>query len=231
MTGKRIDIEVSTLGKSFVIFILLLILSFVLGLYLGRESNKGAPIPDGGASHDEQLTACSYKLQELTGKLTALSAIAKEKGLIDHNGMAVRDLQCVVPAKPAPSPATAPAPAKTEPPAVTPPPAAPKAEPPKAETPKAEVAKVAPPKTEPPQKTPKTAPCKLALQLFADRDRDKAVAVQEKLKIKPTRLVEGVVNGITWYRIRYGCYADKAAAEAGIEELMKSGARPIIVNE
>lgn len=210
MTGKRIDIEVSTLGKSFVIFILLLILSFVLGLYLGRESNKGTPVPDGGAAHDEQLTACSYKLQELTGKLTALSAIAKEKGLIDQNGMAVRDIVCAAPVKPAPAPA----------------------ETPKVETPtKTDPAKVETVKSAPPQKAQKTAPCKLALQLFADRDRDKAIAVQEKLKIKPTRLVEGVVSGVTWYRIRYGCYADKTAAEAGIEELMKSGSRPIIVNE
>ncbi|HOW51298.1 MAG TPA: SPOR domain-containing protein [bacterium] len=216
MTGKRIDIEVSTLGKSFVIFILLLILSFVLGLYLGRESNKGMPAPDSDSSHDEQLTACSYKLQELTGKLTVLSALAKEKGLVDHNGVAARDIVCAVPAKTAPQ-----EPAQKD---ITPPDAgniAKKVEPPKAETPKI---------VETP-KPAKTAPCKLALQLFADRDREKAIAVQEKLKIKPTRLVEGVVNGMTWYRIRYGCYADKAAAETGIEELMKFGARPILVNE
>ncbi len=209
MTGKRIDIEVSTLGKAFVIFVLLLILSFVLGLYLGRESNKGAPIPDGGPARDEQLTACSYKLQELTGKLSALTTLAHDKGLLDQNGMAVRDIACTAPAKPAPVPA----------------------ETPKVETPKAEPVKVETLKSAPPQKPQKTAPCKLALQLFADRDRDRALAVQEKLKIKPTRLVEGNVNGVSWYRIRYGCYADKAAAEAGIEELMKSGARPIIVNE
>jgi septal ring-binding cell division protein DamX len=158
-------------------------------------------------------------LQELTGKLTALSAIAKEKGLIDQNGMAVRDIACTVPAKPAPAPAETP---KVE---------TPKTDPAKVETPKADPVKVETVKSAPPHKTPKTAPCKLALQLFADRDRDKAIAVQEKLKIKPTRLVEGVVSGVTWYRIRYGCYADKTAAEAGIEELMKSGSRPIIVNE
>jgi len=217
--GKRMDIEIATLGKAFVIFILLLILSFVLGLYLGRESNKGALAPEDGASRDERLTACSYKVQELTGKITALSAIAKEKGIVDDNGMAVRDIVCAVPAKTAPAMVET---TKGEPP---------KVETAKVETPKTEAPKVEPPKVETPKKTEKTAPCKLALQLFADRDREKAIAVQEKLKIKPTRLVEGVVNGTTWYRIRYGCYADKAAAEAGIEELMKFGSRPILVNE
>lgn len=220
-TGKRMDIEIATLGKAFVIFILLLILSFVLGLYLGRESSKGALVPDDGASRDERLTACSYKVQELTGKLTALAAVAKEKGLVDENGLAVRDVVCAPPVKTAPQ----------EPPQKAAAVPAPENAALKTETPKPEPPKVDIPKPEPPQKAAKTAPCKLALQLFADRNRETALTVQEKLKIKPTRLVEGVVNGTTWYRIRYGCYADKASAEAAIEELMKFGSRPILVNE
>jgi septal ring-binding cell division protein DamX len=213
MNGKRLDIEISTLGKAFVIFILLLIFSFVLGLYLGRESGKSSPPPEKAGACAEQLNACSYKLQEISGKMTALSAVAREKGILDESGAVNRELVCLPPVKPA----APPAPEKQEVVAAS------------AEQP----IPAAAPQKQPEEKKDKkdAAACRYSLQIYAGRSPEEAQQVQKRSKIKPLRLVEGVVNDTTWYRLRYGCYPDKSAAEEAIAELKELGAHPIIASE
>ncbi len=217
MNGKRVEIELATLGKVFAVFVLLLILSFVLGIFIGRESGSAASAAIGGEGTSEELAACTYKVQELTGKLTSLTNAAKEKGLLDQNGVLVKKAVCAVSSvEDAPQPTTEQKPvvpsateAKKE---LSPPPAA----------------------TQSPTMSPvgaKSAPCKYSLQIYAGRTQEEALEVQSKSKVRPTRLVTGTVEGVTWYRLRYGCYPDKAAAESGINELLQLGARAIIVKE
>jgi len=221
MSNKRIEIELTTLGKSFAIFVLLLILSFVLGLYLGRESRGNAPASHEENGISEQMAACTYKVQELTAKFTALSQSAREKGLLDQHGLLIRGVTCTVPPAAEGTKAVA---DKTDTSLST----------------DSEQKKPLPSSSGdapslhtslPPATTTKLPSCKYALQIYAGRTREEALEVQSRSKIKPTRLTEGTVNGVTWHRLRYGCYPDKVAAEAAINDLLQMGARPIIVRE
>lgn len=65
---------------------------------------------------------------------------------------------------------------------------------------------------EPPKKV-KTGSCLYSIQVFSDPNKETAIAAQKKYDISDTRLVEGVVNGRNWYRIRSGCYATRSEAE------------------
>ncbi|HNT27044.1 MAG TPA: SPOR domain-containing protein [bacterium] len=225
-TGKRVDIELTTLGKAFVIFILLLVLSFVIGLYLGREAGKRVSTPLDDASRDEQVSACNYKVQDLTTRLTALTAAAKEAGLMDGQGSVARGVRCAVPEK-----GTVPAVA-----------AIPEKEKEKKDEAKEGVKPIGPGNSSPGEtaaaKVPpvvpeKTAPaaCKFSLQIYASKSKEEALAVQKRSKIQPLRLVEAEIDGAVWYRLRYGCFAEKGTAEAEIEGLMKQGARPYLAKE
>ena len=211
MSGKRIDIELTTLGKSFAVFVLLLILSFVLGLYLGRESKTESGASGAEGVLPEQLAACTYKLQELTTKFTALSSATREKGLIDQNGFLIRGVTC-----------TASDEESVKPPQDT----ALKNDPATDAQVKQDIKAPAPSFA-----AAQPSSCKYSLQIYAGRTREEAIDVQARSKIKPTRLIEGTVNGVTWHRLRYGCYPDKTSAESAVNGLLQLGARPIVVKE
>lgn len=215
MNGKRVEVDLATLGKAFAVFVLLLILSFVLGIFLGRESGSSSPSAAPAEGTSEELAACTYKVQELSAKLTALTTVAQEKGIIDQNGVPARNMVCAPAVPPEP-----PKPAAAEERSAGAPSSEPRKEPP---TPPTQIPAVAA-GTKPP-------PCKYALQIYAGRTREEALDVQAKSKVKPTRLVTGTVDGVTWHRLRYGCYPDKATAEAAMSDLLPLGARAIIVKE
>ncbi|HPA57594.1 MAG TPA: SPOR domain-containing protein [bacterium] len=75
---------------------------------------------------------------------------------------------------------------------------------------------------EPPKKTEATEKiaekkenkkCLYSIQIFSDPSRDLALSAQKRYDIPKTRLVEGIVNGKNWYRIRSGCYSTRSEAE------------------
>jgi septal ring-binding cell division protein DamX len=55
--------------------------------------------------------------------------------------------------------------------------------------------------------------CIYSIQIFSDPSRDLALSAQKRYDMPNTRLVEGVVNGKNWYRIRSGCYSSRSEAE------------------
>ncbi len=216
MNGKRVEVDLATLGKAFAVFILLLILSFVLGIFLGRESGASSSDTVSPEGASEELAACTYKVQELSAKLTSLTTVAREKGIIDQNGIPTRNVICA-----------------TAVPTETPKPTG--AEERSAAVPSSELRKdpTPSPTTQIATGAADTKPisCKYALQIYAGRTREEALDVQAKSKVKPTRLVTGTVGGVTWHRLRYGCYSDKASAETALNDLLPLGARAIIVKE
>lgn len=242
---KRIEIETGTLGKAFLIFILLLITAFAIGLYLGKESEKSSVDYRGDDAIKVQMNECSYKIQELTQKYIILDKLAKEKGIMDDNGMPVKDVKCAVEAdqpkaeQPKAEPA---APVKAEPPVQEKPdevkPAAKKPDEEKSDDAKPAAEKKAVKK----ESAKKTAPaeqssaekCAFSIQIYADNSREKAVAFQKKVSIGEagdTRIVEAEVKGTTWYRIRYGCYKDRAEAQEHMDDVKKKIKNPIITAE
>lgn len=223
-TGKRVDIELTTLGKAFVIFILLLVLSFVIGLYLGREAGKRVSTPLDDASRDEQVSACNYKVQDLTTRLTAITAAAKESGLMDGQGTVARGVRCGTPEKET-TPAVAAIPEKEKV-------LSEKEKEKKEEKKEDKKEEMKPPVSAKGSAVASpSAACKFSLQIYASKSKEEALAVQKRSKIQPLRLVEAQIDGAVWYRLRYGCFAEKGAAEAEIEELMKQGARPYLAKE
>jgi len=55
--------------------------------------------------------------------------------------------------------------------------------------------------------------CLYSIQIFSDPSRDLALSAQKRYDIPKTRLVEGIVNGKNWYRIRSGCYSTRSEVE------------------
>jgi len=187
MKNDSVNLSSDLLIKSLVISFLLLAAAFSAGLMIGKNSNapKDRTNADQG-DVQEKLSECSYRLQEITAKYIKLTDTAKEKGLLDNDGRFETKLVCSVPEE---------KPVEKE----------------KAEKETNEDSSqnnvVEKPKKE------KSGKCLYSIQIFSDPNRDMALAAQKKYDVPDTRLVEGVVNGRNWYRIRSGCYATRSEAE------------------
>lgn len=187
MKNDSINLSSDLLVKSLVISFLLLAAAFSAGLMIGKNSNapKDRTNADQG-DVQEKLSECSYRLQEITAKHIKLTDTAKEIGLLDKDGRFEAKLVCSIPEE---------KPAEQE-----------KVKEERNEDIKQEAAAEKPKKEKP-------GKCLYSIQIFSDPNREMAVSAQKKYDVPDTRLVEGVVNGRNWYRIRSGCYATRSEAE------------------
>jgi septal ring-binding cell division protein DamX len=190
MKNENIHVSQGLLVKSLIISFFLLAAAFTAGLLMGK--NDQGQIERTSADQgdvQEKLSDCSYRLQEITAKHINLTDIAKEKGIIDENGRHNTNVVCAIP------------------------------EPPKkietVDTEKQETAVEQKVENKIPEKK-ENKKCLYSIQIFSDPNREMAVAAQKRYDIPQTRLVEGVVNGKNWYRIRSGCYATRSEAEVDL---------------
>lgn len=236
MKNDVISISRSVLVKAFIISFILLSVAFTAGIVLGK-SDKAAVDRTSADSSDiqEQLSDCSFKLQEITARHLDMVEIAKKKGLLDTEGKFDPAIICTTLKEEKESPdeeddsaqdipdennlKKQPEQTKTAETQKT-------AEPEKKEagTPEKKETETVPEKKEPEKKIEKVSPvqpvqkesgakCLYAIQLFSGISKEQALAAQKRYNISGTRLVEGVVKGKNWYRIRYGCFSTKSEAE------------------
>lgn len=234
MKNDVISISRTVLVKAFIISFILLSVAFTAGIVLGK-SDKAVIDRTSADSSDiqEQLSDCSYKLQEITAKHLDMVDIAKKKGLLDNDGRFDPAIICTtlkaenelsdedtdLENEDGNSDKLKAENSKNIEKEKT-------VEPEKKET--ASVVKKdetkLQEKKEPEKKVEKTEPvpsvrkdnevkCLYAIQLFAGTSKEQALNAQKRYNISGTRLVEGIVKGKSWYRIRYGCFSTKSEAE------------------
>jgi len=61
--------------------------------------------------------------------------------------------------------------------------------------------------------------CKFSIQLSATQSKDEAIEEAEQYKPMKIRIIEAVVNGTTWYRLRTGCFASREEANEALPEI------------
>lgn len=195
MKNDNIQLNPGLLVKSLVISFFLLAAAFTAGLIIGRNSHGQIERTSADQGDvQEKLSDCSYRLQEITAKHINLTDIAKEKGILDENGRYNTNVVCDIPELPK----------KIE----------------TVDTEKQEtVVEQKPVEQKVENKIPEkkeNKKCLYSIQIFSDPSREMALSAQKRYDIPQTRLVEGVVNGKNWYRIRSGCYATRSEAEVDL---------------
>jgi len=203
MKKDTLSVSKPLLVKALVLSFVLLTLTFGLGLAIGKtdDSLQNITSADEGEVR-EQLSACSFKLQEITAKHLSLISAAKNKGLMDKNGRIEKNLVCTVIDK------------KAEPEKVE------KNREDKKETVKPDdQTEKKPEKKEVVEQKEKKKNCSFSIQLFSDPDKEKALSAKKRYPFKGLRLVEAEIRGRRWYRIRHGCYATRAQAEIDLPEV------------
>lgn len=227
MKNDVISISRSVLVKAFIISFILLSVAFTAGIVLGK-SDKAAVDRTSADSSDiqEQLSDCSYKLQEITARHLDMVEIAKKKGLLDTEGKFDPAVICTTLKEEKESPdeeddsiqdipdennlKKQPEQTNTAETQKTAEPEKKEAGIPEKKEPEKKIEKVSP--VQPVQKE-SGAKCLYAIQLFSGTSKEQALAAQKRYNISGTRLAEGVVKGKNWYRIRYGCFSTKSEAE------------------
>jgi len=205
MKNGSITVTTSLLVKTLVISFILLTFAFGAGLIIGKtDASVGKGI---GSKDESQLSACSFKLQEVTAKHISLVEFAQTKGLMTSDGKIDNDVVCTYIKK-------------NEPLTEEESPHNPEENP--AENKENEIQK----KTA--QNTTGNI-CRFSIQLFSDTNKQSALAAQKKHKISGTHLVEGIVDGRSWYRIRYGCFENRADAENKLPEIRETVVDAIVV--
>lgn len=215
MKKDTLSVSKSLLVKALVLSFVLLTLTFGLGLAIGKtdDSLQNITSADEGEVR-EQLSACSFKLQEITAKHLSLISAAKKKGLMDENGRIEKNLVCTFHSS------------ENHKVDITEK---------KTDKNKAEPEKV---KETPEDKKPekkkvvekiKKRICSFSIQLFSDPDKKKALSAKKSYPFKELRLVEAEIRGGRWYRIRYGCYATRAEAELDLPEVKEVVDSAIVV--
>lgn len=208
MKKDTLSVSKSLLVKALVLSFVLLTLTFGLGLAIGKtdDSLQNITSADEGEVR-EQLSACSFKLQEITAKHLSLISAAKKKGLMDKNGRIEKNLVCTVHSSEVHDVGVAEK---------------------KNDKNKAEPEKVAKmPKAK--KEIAKPVNCSFSIQLFSDPDKKKALLAKKRYPFKSLRLVEAEIRGGRWYRIRYGCYATRAEAELDLPEIKEAVDSAIVV--
>ena len=220
MKKDTLTISKSLLIKALLLSFILLTLTFGLGLVIGKtdDSLQNMTSADEGEIR-EQLSNCSFKLQEITAKHLSLINAAKKNGLMDDDGQIEKNIVCTVLGS----------------------------EEEKKKTEKVNRTKVTEDQKKEPEKTEKTQQiektvkdkkvvkgkepvknikktekemnCSFSIQLFSDPDKEKAQKVKKSYPFKDLRLIEAEIRGRSWYRIRYGCYATRAEAELDLPEI------------
>ena len=61
--------------------------------------------------------------------------------------------------------------------------------------------------------------CNFSIQLLASQSKDEAIEGAERYKPLETRIVEALVNGTTWYRLRTGCFDSREEADEALPEI------------
>ncbi len=94
MSEKTIKISKKIVIKIFVLFMFLLTVTFLLGLYLGRGAISGKLTYSVEEECKENLNACSFRIQELSLKYQEIVKMAREKGIIDKKNRSVQNIVC-----------------------------------------------------------------------------------------------------------------------------------------
>ena len=97
MKKDTLNISKSLLIKALLLSFVLLTLTFGLGLVIGKtdDSLQNITSADEGEIR-EQLSDCSFKLQEITAKHLSLIKAAKKNGLMNDNGQIEKNIVCTV---------------------------------------------------------------------------------------------------------------------------------------
>ena len=209
MKKDSLSVSKPLLVKALALSFVLLTLTFGLGLAIGKtdDSLQNITSADEGEVRG-QLSACSFKLQEITTKHLSLIRAAKKKGLMDENGRIEKNLVCTV---------HSPEMHKVD---ITEKKTDKKAESEKVEKIKEDKKEIAKPeKKKVVEQKEKKKSCSFSIQLFSDPDKKKALSAKKSYPFKGLRLVEAEIRGGRWYRIRYGCYATRAQAELDLPEV------------
>jgi len=233
MKNDVISINKSMLIKAFIISFILLTVVFTAGIILGKADRALRDRTSADSSDvQEQLSDCSYKLQEITTRHLDLVDIAKKKGLVDSEGRYYPEVVCSAMEETVDDDKTtdeSEVPDETDGKLENKPESEKKTEPEKKNVPEKKIepekaseepakaetkeAKASEPKKEAINVSNVSKDCLYSIQLFAGTSKEQALTAQKKYKISNTRLVEGIVKGKSWYRIRYGCFSTKDEAE------------------
>lgn len=216
MKKDTLTISKSLAVKALLLSFVLLTIAFGFGLVIGKtdDSLKNLTSADEGEVR-EQLSDCSFKLQEITARHLSLTSVAKSKGLMDENGIIQKNIMCTVLDSEIKVDLS-------------------KTEKPEKETKEKDKNQVEN-KDESEKKEPEKKPeekqvekkkhvnmnCSFSIQLFSDPDKEKAKKARKSYPFnsKKLRLVEAEIRGRNWYRIRYGCYSSRAEAELDLPEV------------
>ncbi len=227
MKKDTLTVSKTLVIKALLLSFALLTIAFGLGLVIGKtdDSLQNLTSADEGEIR-EQLSDCSFKLQEITAKHLSLINAAKKKGLMDENGLIGKDVVCRKEEKKGQekteriektqdvqkSVEDKEGQERTE-----------RAEKTQGVQKSVEDKEDSVKKEEPvkkvEQKPKKKMNCSFSIQLFSDPDKDKAMKAKKRYPFKALRLVEAEIRGRSWYRIRYGCYATRAEAELDLPEV------------
>ncbi len=63
--------------------------------------------------------------------------------------------------------------------------------------------------------------CNFSIQLFSGTSKSQAMNAQRIIPVKKTRIVEGIVRGSKWFRIRFGCFDSKDDVVKAIDKMKK----------
>lgn len=207
--NDTVTISKSLMVKVLVLSFILLTIAFGLGLVIGKtdDSLENLTSADEGEVR-EQLSDCSFKLQEITAKHLSLINAAKSKGLMNDIGIIQKNIMCTVLDSDVKIDLIKKEPEKE----------AEKQEKDSEKKPDKEIKKNA--EKAMPEKTAKRT-CSFSIQLFSDPDSVKAEKAQKSYPFSKSklRLVEAEIRGRNWYRIRYGCYASRAEAELDLPKI------------
>ena len=211
MKNGSVTVTTSLLVKTLVLSFILLTAAFTAGLVIGKTDQT---LTESSGKDKSQLSACSFKLQEVTAKHLALMEFAQTKGLVTADGKTDNNVICTYIKKSEPTSDI------TEVKEVV------------KEEPSSEKEKK-PPVVEQRKdiKTTTSENCRFSIQLFSDTNKASALAAQKRYDLPGTHLVEGVVDGRSWYRIRYGCFENRADAENKLPEIRaKVGDALVVTN-
>lgn len=238
MKQQQFEVDKLLLIKASLFFVLILITSFFVGIVIGRHAAPQHEIVSENEMRD-RLDNCKYEVQEVLHKYNnenkALANCINRKRRDDT----VVRLEKTVPVDkvensrgtPRGRPVEKAAPTEK---VVSVEKAAPieKAVP---IEPSAPIEKVAP--LEPKNIEEKIEPikpvarkkCKYALQLFSDTSKDNARTALSRMTDITARLETATIRKQLWYRIRYGCYANKEDAKKALNYIREKHGKAIIV--
>ncbi len=195
MKNGSITVTTSLLIKTLILSFIFLTVAFTAGLIIGKTDlsvNHGTGAGKGKIG--EQLSACSFKLQEMTTKHLSLVELAKSKGIMTPEGKIDNNVICTYVKK--------------------------------IEKEEDEDEKPAS-KTVEKKETEKK--CHFSIQLFSDTNKQLAISAKKRYNLDDTHLVEGEIDGKSWYRLRHGCFSNRADAEKKLPEIREIAVDALVV--